>query len=86
MPNFFRRLRQNKMKSSQYLKYALGEILLVVFGILIALSINNWNEGRKKAAQETFYFSQLLEDALADSYFIKAEKKGYQIPFSLIMH
>ena len=35
------------MKTGRYLKYALGEILLVVIGILIALSINNWNEKRK---------------------------------------
>lgn len=35
------------MKGSKYIKYALGEIILVVIGILIALSINNWNEERK---------------------------------------
>jgi hypothetical protein len=36
-----------KNKTGKYLKYAIGEIVLVVIGILIALSINNWNEGRK---------------------------------------
>ena len=41
-------------KTGKYLKYAIGEILLVVIGILIALSINNWNEGRKKNQK---YFS-----------------------------
>lgn len=35
-------------KSTRYFKYAIGEIILVVIGILIALSINNWNEDRKK--------------------------------------
>lgn len=45
---------------AQYFKYAIGEIILVVIGILIALSINNWNEDRKKAKQEAFYISQLL--------------------------
>ena len=34
-------------RSGKYFKYAIGEIILVVIGILIALSINNWNEGRK---------------------------------------
>jgi hypothetical protein len=37
-----------KNKTGKYLKYALGEIVLVVIGILIALSINNWNENRKE--------------------------------------
>lgn len=53
MLNFLRKLRRpatagkQEMKRGHYLKYALGEIILVVIGILIALSINNWNEGRK---------------------------------------
>ena len=37
----------SKGKTGKYLKYAIGEIILVVFGILIALQINNWNEKRK---------------------------------------
>ena len=37
----------------RYLKYAIGEIVLVVIGILVALSINNWNEQRKEASNET---------------------------------
>ena len=36
-----------KNKTGKYLKYAIGEIVLVVIGILIALSINNWKEGKK---------------------------------------
>ena len=50
MIKFFRRIRQRLLtenKFSKYLLYAIGEIVLVVIGILIALSINNWNEGRK---------------------------------------
>ncbi|VAV86190.1 hypothetical protein MNBD_BACTEROID02-226 [hydrothermal vent metagenome] len=39
-------------RTTNYLKYAIGEIVLVVIGILIALSINNWNEHRKNANQE----------------------------------
>lgn len=53
MIKFFRHLRQrllNENKFSKYLLYAVGEIVLVVLGILIALRINNWNESRK--AQE----------------------------------
>lgn len=56
MIKIFRKIRQQLLtenKSSKYLIYAIGEIILVVIGILIALSINNWNESRKK--KETLY-------------------------------
>ena len=39
-------------KTGKYFKYAIGEIVLVVIGILIALSINNWNENRKQNLEE----------------------------------
>lgn len=51
MIKFFRKIRQNLIvdnKTSKYFKYAIGEIILVVIGILIALQINNWNESRKQ--------------------------------------
>ncbi len=50
MISFFRKIRQKLLNAntvSRYLAYALGEILLVVIGILIALQVNNWNEDRK---------------------------------------
>ncbi len=49
MIKLFRNIRQNLLnegKTSKYLKYAIGEIVLVVIGILIALQANNWNENR----------------------------------------
>ena len=55
MIKFFRKIRQNLLmdnKTSKYIKYAIGEILLVVIGILIALSINNWNENKKLTNKE----------------------------------
>lgn len=62
MIKFFRHIRQQLIMKNQlgepalpvsrYLKYAIGEIILVVIGILIALQINNWNEARKIQAQE----------------------------------
>jgi len=48
-----------KNKTGKYLKYAIGEIVLVVIGILIALSINNWNEARKERIQEIVLLKQL---------------------------
>lgn len=50
----FRNLRKNIMgegKTGKYLKYAIGEILLVMIGILLALQVNNWNEKRKMHAE-----------------------------------
>jgi len=49
MIKFFRKIRYDLMeqnKTGKYSKYAIGEILLVVIGILIALSINNWKQSR----------------------------------------
>ena len=55
MIKFFRKIRQDlllKGKTGKYLKYAIGEIVLIVIGILIALQINNWNEIRKLQNEE----------------------------------
>ena len=65
MIKFFRKIRQqmlNQNKTSRYFKYALGEIILVVFGILIALQINTWNENRKAANEETKILKALQAD------------------------
>jgi hypothetical protein len=50
-------MEQNK--TSRYFKYAIGEIILVVIGILIALQINNWNESRKSKTFETEILTQI---------------------------
>lgn len=55
-----------KNKTEKYLKYAIGEIILVVIGILIALSINNWNQNRKIIAQEQFILKRLKADIITD--------------------
>jgi hypothetical protein len=65
MIKFFRKIRQNLLmenKTSKYFKYAFGEILLVVIGILIALSINNWNENRLKQEQLMSVYERTLTD------------------------
>ena len=54
-------------KTSKYLKYAIGEILLVVIGILIALQINNWNENNQLEKVRQNYYTQLIEDLDAES-------------------
>jgi hypothetical protein len=65
MIKFFRRIRQKLLtdnKFSKYLLYAVGEILLVVIGILIALQVNNWNEARKEVRKERELLSELHTD------------------------
>ena len=65
MIKFFRKIRQNLLsegKTGKYLKYAIGEIILVVIGILIALQINNWNENRKNRIAEADYYCRILDD------------------------
>lgn len=65
---FFRQLRKQLAadnKPLNYLKYAIGEIVLVVIGILIALSINNWNEGQKRNAERISLLQNLRLDARA---------------------
>ena len=65
MIKFFRRIRQNLLsegKTSKYFKYAIGEIILVVIGILIALQINNWNEQRKLDKEISKIHKRLILD------------------------
>lgn len=81
----FRSIRQHiimKNQTGTYLKYAIGEIILVVIGILIALQINTWNEGRKDHKQEQVYLNRLLvetkEDILTFTKEIKKLKNGIE--------
>ena len=53
-------------KTGKYLKYAVGEIILVVIGILIALQINNWNEAQNEHRIEKEYMENLMEDLRDD--------------------
>ena len=62
MIKFFRKIRQNLLsegKTGKYFKYALGEILLVMIGILLALQVNNWNEQRKESLKENYYLNSI---------------------------
>ena len=74
MIKFFRHIRYNLMekgKTGKYFKYAIGEIILVVIGILIALSINNWNEHKKEHQTATILAKSLIEDLNKDVDFLK---------------
>jgi len=67
MLHFFRKIRHDLIANSKfykYFKYAIGEVVLVVVGILIALQINNWNEQRKIQAQEFEILKAIKSDLL----------------------
>jgi hypothetical protein len=73
MFKFFRKIRENLIstgKTVNYLKYAIGEIILVVIGILIALQINNWNENRKLLSEEKHYYKNIKRQLTEDAVFI----------------
>jgi hypothetical protein len=87
MIKFFQRIRQNILfenKGSKYLLYAIGEILLVVIGILIALEVNNWNEARKSRIVEIELLKTIkidldrtLDDVTADyKNYLKSQESG----------
>lgn len=62
---FFRKIRKKHADDNQFLKYsryAIGEIVLVVIGILIALQINNWNEDKKTRKKELNYLENIKTD------------------------
>ncbi|MGD1947912.1 MAG: DUF6090 family protein [Croceivirga sp.] len=73
-----RKLRQKLLsenKFSKYLLYAIGEIVLVVIGILIALQINNWSEQQKTKEKELNYLSLLRQEMAGNLHTLQLEKK-----------
>jgi len=84
MFTFLRKIRQHLIAEHRlrdYLLYAIGEIVLVVVGILIALQINMWNEERKARAVENAYYCRILEDLELEREMIRQshEDVGLQI-------
>ena len=70
MIKFFRSIRHRLLKENRvtrYLLYALGEILLVMIGILLALQVNNWNQSIKETKLEYDYLKRLKNDLKKDS-------------------
>ena len=87
MIKLFRNIRQNLLnegKTTKYFKYAIGEIVLVVIGILIALQINNWNELKSEQVIEKTYMKNLLEDLKDDLITYDKFQKSNQEVYTLI--
>lgn len=77
MIKFFRKIRQKMFAEgnfSQYLIYDIGEIVLVVIGILIALQINNWNTDHQDAETLKGYLNNIAEN-------IKADQESYTMSY-----
>lgn len=85
MLRFFRHIRKKLMEQNKvrtYIFYAIGEILLVVIGILIALQVNNWNEFSKNRNYEIYLLAEVHNNLREDQAFIdeiiqKREKAAY---------
>jgi len=82
MIKFYRKIRQRLLtenKFNKYLLYAIGEIILVVIGILIAISINNWNENKKTKVKEIKSLLELRKDLHQNLNDISGNITNFQI-------
>lgn len=92
MIKFFRKIRyklmnENKtgssaetsVKAGKYLKYAIGEIILVMIGILLALQVNNWNEARKANESEIKLYKNALEDITLEANNIETQIRWFKL-------
>jgi hypothetical protein len=85
MNKFFRRIRQRLLsegKTGNYLKYAVGEIVLIFFGVLIALSASQWNNNKKDLAYEVKALKEIYKGLQLDysslEVLIDNTKKGIE--------
>ncbi len=91
MIKFFRKIRQNLLsegKTGKYLKYAVGEIVLVVIGILIALQVNNWNEIKKSKSESNRLLIDLkseLEEDIENFKSLQTEYNDWQLQIKYIL-
>ncbi|GAA4280303.1 DUF6090 family protein [Gaetbulibacter aestuarii] len=96
MTRFFKKLRQDlfsKNKTINYLKYALGEIILVVIGILLAVQINSWHQNTLRLKQEKVLLKQLKKELLdtyydlfTDIYLLRIGKTSQEKILNVITH
>ncbi|NER10444.1 hypothetical protein SAMN06265375_1013 [Muriicola jejuensis] len=85
MIKFFRKIRQNLLlegKTGKYFKYAIGEIFLVVVGILIAINLNNFNEQRQKEKNGIQLLTKLRHEIQQDIIYMDSLKREYGMWYS----
>nr|WP_321222148.1 hypothetical protein [uncultured Psychroserpens sp.] len=81
MIKLFRHVRKSLIednKMSKYFKYAIGEIILVIIGILMALQINNWNENRKTKLDLHNSIYAMVNELNENIQFMTTEKNNFQ--------
>ncbi|MFK5879759.1 MAG: DUF6090 family protein [Flavobacteriaceae bacterium] len=81
MINFFRKKRKklaDENKAIKYARYAFGEIVLVVIGILIALQLNSWKQEHQQIAKTNVYIDNIIDDIINDTISINDELNQYQ--------
>ena len=81
MTRLFRRIRQElaaQNKVAKYLRYAVGEILLVVVGILLAVQVNNWNKDRLEHKETKILLSNLNIDVVANINKLNEQQEGFR--------
>ena len=81
MIKLFRNIRKKFLsegKTNNYLKYAIGEIVLVVIGILIALQINNWNQNRIENNRARKLLKNMVEDLATDTLMLNRSITNYE--------
>ena len=79
MPRFFNRIRKQLAKDNkffQYSRYAIGEILLVVIGILIALQVNDWNQEQQLLQVEVSYLNKILDEFQSNEQVLLDQKQS----------
>ena len=89
MIKFFRHIRKDLMEKNntgKYLKYAIGEIVLVVIGILIALSINNWNQKQIDKKQIRNIYIRIVQDFNNTASEIESDIKNMDIIYPLMQN
>ena len=89
MIKFFRNIRKKLVsenrsiiRNTNYFKYALGEIMLVVIGILIALQVNNWNQERKDLKEGRLIKQNIHEEFIKNQELLKVSRKSNEVAFS----
>jgi hypothetical protein len=82
MINFFRKIRKKLADDNKLLKYAgyaIGEIVLVMIGILLALQVNNWKEAKKDLKEEITILKNIKKDVIADTLDVTFNIKYHKV-------